>query len=140
MQQCSNAGMHEFANAEMHEAREVPHEMNSSVVYKIVPAELWRASEAAGQFAGSAVDLRDGFIHFSTADQVSETASKHFAGTHGLLLVAVSTVGLDVRWEPSRGGDLFPHLYRPLPLDAVISIRPLPLGDDGRHQFPDLLP
>ena len=111
----------------------------SSVVYKIVPADLWRASEAAGQFTGSAVDLRDGFIHFSTASQVEETAAKHFAGAHGLLLVAVSIAGLDVIWEPSRGGDVFPHLYRPLPLDAVVWARPLPLGGDGRHQFPDLL-
>ena len=107
-------------------------------VYKIVPAALWRESEAAGQFAGSAVDLRDGFIHFSTASQVEETAAKHFAGVEGLLLVAVAAAGLDLEWEPSRGGQLFPHLYRPLPLDAVSWARPLPLGDDGRHRFPDL--
>ena len=107
-------------------------------MFKIVPAPLWRASESSGAFAGSPVDLRDGFIHFSTAAQVRETAARHFAGAEDLLLVAVSSNGLDIRWEPSRGGDLFPHLYAPLPLAAVIWVRPLPLNADGAHVFPNL--
>jgi uncharacterized protein (DUF952 family) len=108
----------------------------TSIVYKIVPAALWRQGEASGRFTGSPVDERDGFIHFSTAAQVHETAARHFSGAADLLLVAVSASGLDLKWEPSRGGDLFPHLYGPLPLTAVRWVRPLPLGDNGRHLFP----
>ncbi len=94
------------------------------VVYKIVSRENWRAAEAAGCFAGTAVDLRDGYIHFSTAVQVPGTAARHFAGQPGLLLVGVSAAALGsaLRWEPSRGGELFPHLYGELPLTAVVSI------------------
>ena len=102
------------------------------IIYKIVPAPLWRASEAAGVFTGSPVDVRDGFIHFSTSEQVRETAARHFAGVENLLLVAVSADQLDIRWEPSRGGALFPHLYAPLQMDAVIWVRELPLVD-GVH-------
>jgi len=112
-------------------------------IYKIVPADLWRTAEAEGRFAGSPVDARDGFIHFSTAAQVRETAARHFAGVAGLLLVEVSgatLAGLDLRWEPSRGGSLFPHLYGDLPLDAVRAVRPLPLDGAGRHVFPDGIP
>jgi uncharacterized protein (DUF952 family) len=109
-----------------------------SVVYKIVPAALWHASTASQLFAGSPVDERDGFIHFSTAAQVRETAARHFAGVEGLLLVAVSTEAMDLRWEPSRGGDLFPHLYGPLPMAAVRWVRPLPLDANGRHVFTQL--
>src|SRR5262245_285256 len=101
---------------------------SDKVIFKIVPASLWRASESAGVFSGSPVDERDGFIHFSTAAQVRETAAKHFAGMDDLLLVAVSTDSLDLKWEPSRGGALFPHLYGPLPLTAVRFVHPLPLG------------
>ena len=108
------------------------------VVYKIVPAAVWHASAPSGAFPGSGVDERDGFIHFSTAAQVRATASKYFAGAGGLLLVAVSIDAIDLRWEPSRNGDLFPHLYRPLPLSAVSWIRELPLGSDGQHVFPAL--
>jgi uncharacterized protein (DUF952 family) len=107
-------------------------------IYKIVPADLWHESVATGLFAGSPVDLRDGFIHFSTAAQLPETASRHFAGLDNLLLVSVSTETLDVRWEPSRGGDLFPHLYGHLPLKAVRWAKPLPLDANGRHVFPEL--
>ena len=107
-------------------------------VYKIVPAALWRESELSGVFGGSPVDLRDGFIHFSTAAQVRETASRHFAGQADLLLVAVSIDGLDIQWEPSRGGDRFPHLYGPLPFTSVLGVDPLPLDDQGRHVFPPL--
>jgi len=113
--------------------------MHPDVIYKIVPADLWRTAEGTGQFTGSPVDVRDGFIHFSTAAQVRETAARHFAGVEDLLIVAISTTAIDLRWEPSRGGDLFPHLYRPLPLSAVLWTAPLPLGSDGAHLFPTLV-
>jgi uncharacterized protein (DUF952 family) len=102
------------------------------IIYKIVPAPLWRSSEASGVFTGSPVDIRDGFVHFSTAEQVRETAARHFAGVEGLLLVAVSAGQLDIKWEPSRGGALFPHLYAPLPMTSVLWVRELPLVD-GVH-------
>jgi uncharacterized protein (DUF952 family) len=109
-------------------------------IYKILPAGLWSAATAAGTFAGSPLDLADGFIHFSTAAQVRETAARHFSGVADLLLVAVpaSALGPQLKWEPSRGGDLFPHLYSPLPTTAVLWVTPLPLGADGRHVFPEL--
>ena len=109
-----------------------------TIIYKIAPAALWRAAEAAGAFTGAPVDVADGYIHFSTAAQVRETARRHFAGQDDLVLVAVdgAALGPDLRHEASRGGDLFPHLYAPLPLGAVLSVRPLPLGPDG-HVFPD---
>jgi uncharacterized protein (DUF952 family) len=108
------------------------------LIYKICPAALWRQAEAEGVFRGSPVDLEDGFIHFSTADQVKETAAKHFAGQRDLLLVAVDSdpLGAILQWEPSRGGALFPHLYAPLDVKDVVSVVPLPLGADGAHQFP----
>src|SRR5260364_361801 len=108
-------------------------------IYKIIPAGLWRAAEQAGVFTGSEVDSRDGFIHFSTAAQAAETAAKHFSGQADLLLVAVEAdrLGAALKWEPSRGGALFPHLYGPLTLDLVTSVVPLPLGLDGIHRFPD---
>jgi uncharacterized protein (DUF952 family) len=109
------------------------------LIYKIVPETLWRGAEAAGGFDGSPVDHADGFIHFSTAAQARETAARHFAGQADLLIVAVETEALDktLRWEPSRGGALFPHLYAPLSLAAVRWTRPLPLDVDGTHRFPD---
>ena len=109
-------------------------------LYKIVPADLWRTAERDGVFGGSPVDLQDGFIHFSTATQVAETAAKHFAGQRDLVLVAVdaATLGDALKWEPSRGGALFPHLYAPLDLAAVTRIVPLPLDADGTHRFPEL--
>ena len=111
-----------------------------STLYKILPAPLWREAESGGRFAGSAVDLRDGFIHFSTAAQVAETAAKHFAGQSDLLLLSVDAgaLGAALKWEPSRGGALFPHLYGELDLKAVRKVEPLPLGPDGRHVFPPL--
>ena len=113
-----------------------------STIYKIVPAVLWREAERDGSFRGSAVDLRDGFIHFSSTGQVEETAAKHFAGEDDLLLVAVDSAALGdaLIWEPSRGGALFPHLYGALDLAHVTSVAPRPLGADGRHQFPPLAP
>jgi uncharacterized protein (DUF952 family) len=106
-------------------------------IYKICSAAEWAAAEAAGAYRGSAVDHKDGFIHFSTAEQAEETASRHFAGQEGLVLVAVdeTRLGDALRWEPSRGGALFPHLYTDLPLTAVQGVAPLPLVG-GRHLFP----
>ena len=111
-------------------------------IFKIVPATLWHKAERAGVFHGSDVDSRDGFIHFSTAAQAEETAAKHFAGQTDLLLVAVDAdrLGPALKWEPSRGGALFPHLYAALDLGAVVSVESLPLGPDGRHCFPKLKP
>jgi len=111
-----------------------------TLIYKICSEALWREAERAGVFAGAAIDLEDGYIHFSTAAQAAETAARHFAGQGELVLVAVAAeaLGDSLRWEPSRGGDLFPHLYGPLRLDAVRWVRPLPLGPDGRHVFPEL--
>jgi uncharacterized protein (DUF952 family) len=111
-----------------------------SIVYKICEVALWREAERVGTFRGAAVDVRDGFIHFSTAGQVRETAAKHFAGVANLMLIAVdaAALGTALKWEPSRGGDLFPHLYGPLPMAAVLWAKPLPLGPDRRHVFPEL--
>ena len=111
------------------------------IVFKILATEEWRAAEAAGAFAGSAIDRADGFIHFSTADQAPETAAKWFRGHDDLMLVAVDAdaLGEKLVWEPSRGGALFPHLYGSLPLSSVLWSRPLPLGSDGRHAFGSLL-
>ena len=113
---------------------------DSRLIYKIVPDALWRVAVAAGRFEGASVDLADGYIHFSTAAQVQETAAKHFSGMADLLLVAVDAEELSpaLRWEPSRGGAQFPHLYLPLPVGAVRWTAPLPLGLDGRHVFPVL--
>ncbi|TNC09355.1 DUF952 domain-containing protein [Methylobacterium terricola] len=110
-----------------------------TVIYKICPASLWREAEAAGRFEGAPVDRADGYIHFSTAAQAPETAAKHFSGQDNLLLVAVdgAALGDALRYEPSRGGALFPHLYGPLPLSAVTSVTPLPLGPGGDHIFPN---
>jgi uncharacterized protein (DUF952 family) len=111
-----------------------------TTIYKICPAELWAAAEKDGLFRGAPVDLEDGYIHFSTAAQVAETAARHFKGQDGLLIVAIASerLGPALRFEPARSGDLFPHLYGPLDLKAVVSVLPLPLGPDGRHQFPVL--
>lgn len=110
------------------------------VVYKIVATEEWIEAEAAGVFAGAAVDRAGGFIHFSTAEQAPGTAAKWFAGRDDLTLAAIDAeaLGKDLRWEPSRGGALFPHLYGALPMSAVVWSRPLPLGSDGRHVFGSL--
>ena len=112
------------------------------LIYKICTQALWREAERAGVFAGAPIDTQDGYIHFSTAAQVRETAAKHFGGQRDLLLVAVEAAALGdaLRHEPSRGGDLFPHLYASLPLSAVRWVKPLPLGPDSRHAFPDLEP
>jgi uncharacterized protein (DUF952 family) len=110
----------------------------AETIYKICTAAEWRQAEHAGRYHGSAVDRRDGFIHFSTAAQAAETAAKWFAGQRDLVLVAVNvgTLGDKLKWEPSRGGALFPHLHGELPLDAVRQVNPLPLDAAGRHVFP----
>ena len=114
----------------------------TTFLYKICPAALWREAEGVGVFAGSPVDLHDGFIHFSTAGQAAETAARHFAGQDDLVLLTVdaATVADHLKWEASRGGQLFPHLYAALPVAAVRRVEPLRLGPDGRHVFPDLAP
>ena len=111
-----------------------------TIIYKICPHDLWRDAERDGVFRGAPVDLADGFIHFSTADQVAETAAKHFTGQSNLLLLYVDTAQLGdrLRWEASRGGALFPHLYGDLALAAVTKVDALPLGPDGLHRFPAL--
>ena len=112
------------------------------IIYKIVTEAEWDEAKGTGVFKGAPVDLADGYIHFSTAEQVKETAAKHFAGRQDLLLLSISskTVAADLNYEPSRGGQLFPHLYADLPLDAVTRIDDLPLGEDGQHRFPDMAP
>jgi uncharacterized protein (DUF952 family) len=114
----------------------------SALIYKICPETLWRAAEKAGRFDGAPVDLADGFIHFSSGEQVRETAARYFAGEHGLLLVAVDmdALGDALRWEPSRGGQLFPHLYGPLDLAAVRQVEKLTLKPDGSRLFPAGIP
>ena len=104
-------------------------------IYKICDFDLWDSAEKLGRFTGAEIDMEDGFIHFSTADQLSETLRLHFAGRDGLCLITVDASLLDIRSEPARSGDLFPHLYADLPLSAVRSVDPLPLGSDGLHQL-----
>jgi len=110
-----------------------------TTVYKIVAADLWQAAEDSGVFTGAGIDLNDGFIHLSTGAQARRTAQLYFKGQGNLVLVAVdgARLGAALKYEPSRDGDLFPHLYGPLPLAAVLSVRPLPIGSDGNHVFPE---
>jgi uncharacterized protein (DUF952 family) len=112
-----------------------------TTIYKICETALWREAEREGVFGGAPIDSGDGYIHFSTAEQAIETAAKHFAGINDLLLVAVDAdaLGPALKWEPSRGGALFPHLYGALPLEAVLWTNPLPLGADGHHIFPEFV-
>lgn len=102
-----------------------------------MPAPLWGESEPAGAFHGSPADARDGFIHLSRAEQIDGTAARHFAGAADLLLVAVREESLDIRWEPSRGGDLFPHLYGALPMSAVAERANIAVAADGGVTLPD---
>jgi uncharacterized protein (DUF952 family) len=114
----------------------------SQPIYKICPRALWREAEKAGRFEGAPVDLADGYIHFSTGAQARETAARHFSGVRDLLLIAVDpeVLGENLRWEISRGGALFPHLYGSLPMSAVRKVAPLPLASDGSHAFPADIP
>jgi uncharacterized protein (DUF952 family) len=111
-------------------------------IYKIAPRRLWEAAMASGSFTGSPLDIADGFIHFSSQAQLRETARRHFRGVPDLLLIAVSSEGFgdDLKWEPSRGGDLFPHLYEPLPVSAALWVKPLPLDADGVPRIDDAIP
>ena len=102
-------------------------------IYKILPRAEWAAAQALGRFEGSAVDHQDGFIHFSTAAQAGETARRYFAGQADLVVLEVEgdALGATLKWEPSRGGDLFPHLYAPLAVTDVRAVHDAPLGPDG---------
>jgi uncharacterized protein (DUF952 family) len=112
----------------------------TAMIYHMCPAEAWAAALAEGRYTGTADDRRDGFIHFSTATQIAESARRHRAGQAGLVLVAVEAARLAerLRWEKSRDGALFPHLYGPLFPDEAASVAALPLGADGEHVFPAL--
>ena len=111
-------------------------------IYKICPASAWREAERQGVYRGSADDVRDGFIHFSTASQVAETAKKHFSGQTGLFLIRVDAdaLGDALRWERSRNDELFPHLYGELDLGAVTAVLDLRARSDGYHDIPELIP
>jgi uncharacterized protein (DUF952 family) len=115
--------------------------MTDKVIFKLAKQLQWNEAEAAGVFYGAPIDLQDGYIHFSTAGQMRETAAKHFAGQGDLVLAAIDTAALGDKlvYEVSRGGALFPHLYAPLELKHVIWVKPLPLDDNGVHVFPDVL-
>jgi uncharacterized protein (DUF952 family) len=111
-------------------------------IYKICSASAWREAERSGVYRGSADDLRDGFIHFSTASQVAETVRKHFFGQTALFLIEVDAdvLGDALRWERSRNDELFPHLYGELDLGAVIGVGDLRTRSDGSHDIPELAP
>ncbi len=113
-----------------------------SRIYKILSASEWEAAKTAERFDGSAVDLKDGYIHFSTSAQAQETARRHFHGVEDLVVlsVPVDALGPELRWEKSRGGDLFPHLYGPLDPYLVEAVTPAPLGADGVPDLSDLVP
>ncbi len=110
-----------------------------TLAYKILTAQEWAEFQANATFPGSAVDLADGFIHLSTATQLTDTADKHFAGRNGLVVLAVdlSPLGHAVRWEPSRGGALFPHIHGPLPITAIYAATAMQRGPDGRVVLPE---
>ena len=114
--------------------------MRQTTIYNLCRKADWNAALAAGEYRGSADDRRDGFIHFSTAAQIAASAAKHRAGAPDLLLLTVESAALGpgLKWEPARGGRLFPHLYGPLPVVAVARVDALALGADGRHVFPKL--
>jgi uncharacterized protein (DUF952 family) len=111
---------------------------DSHLIYKVCPAAEWHDAVAAGTYRGSAVDLRDGFIHFSTGAQLAETLRRHFADQRDLVLVAVDPddLGTRLRWEPSRGGDLFPHLYAELPTALARQVSPLDVDGGGQTRPP----
>jgi len=113
-----------------------------TTIYKICERTAWRLAEQTGTFRGAAADLRDGFIHFSTATQLAGTLAKHFAGSRELLLVAVDAdvLGVALKWEPSRGDELFPHLYAALPLTAVRWTKPVADEVCGQRAPPELTP
>jgi uncharacterized protein (DUF952 family) len=111
------------------------------MIYHMCPAEAWQEAVAAGQYVGREDDRRDGFLHFSTADQIAESARRHRAGQTDLVLIMVEAarLGARLRWETSRDGALFPHLYGLLFPEEALRVTPLPLGPDGEHVFPPLI-
>jgi uncharacterized protein (DUF952 family) len=111
-----------------------------TLIYKIVSRTAWDAAVAQGRFEGAAIDLQDGYIHFSTAAQAQETAAKHFRGQTGLVVAAfdAEAFGAVLKWEPSRGGALFPHLYGTLDPALAVSVTPAPIDADGAPQVGDL--
>ncbi|HXR86393.1 MAG TPA: DUF952 domain-containing protein [Stellaceae bacterium] len=113
----------------------------TQLIYKILSTAEWQEAERQGVFKGAGIDLSDGFIHFSTAAQAAETAAKHFAGQAGLVLVAADAekLGPALKWEVSRGGQLFPHLYTSLATRDVAWVQPLPLDASGKHVFPGIV-
>ncbi len=113
-----------------------------TVIFKICETEEWRAAQAEGVYRGSPHDLCDGFIHFSTAAQLPGTLAKHYAGRDDLVLIAfdAEAFGEALKWEPARGGDLFPHLYAPLPASSALWVKPLPRGGEGVHVLPAEVP
>ena len=129
---------HIAASAPNNHGAETSDLVPADTIYKVVKSDLWTSAEQVGQFTGAEIDLTDGFIHFSTADQLATTLRLHFAGQEDLVLVAVDAQFLvgQIVYEPSRGGDLFPHLYAPLPMDAVLSVRSLTLNGNGQHTLP----
>lgn len=112
------------------------------MIYHVCKAADWQAAKATGPYTGTADDTRDGFIHFSAAEQLRESVARHRAGQDGLVLLVVDpdALGDALKWEPSRGGALFPHLYGALPATAVVATHDLPLGPDNRHLFPADIP
>jgi uncharacterized protein (DUF952 family) len=114
--------------------------MTAQLIFKILTRQQWRQAEAEGVFKGAPIDLQDGYIHLSTAEQVKGTAEKFFAGADDLVLAAVETgkLGDKLVYEISRGDALFPHLFDVLDLAAVKWVKPMPLGIDGCHELPDL--
>ncbi len=113
-----------------------------NIIYKISPRQAWDNAAKTGIFTGAPVDIADGYIHFSAANQVRETAEKYFCNQPDLILAAINAgaLGKALKWEPSRGGDLFPHLYGPLPMSTVVSVMALPLDSDGTPIVPELAP
>lgn len=109
-------------------------------IYKILAQTAWNEAQKEGVYQGSADDIRDGFIHFSTKEQLQGTLEKHYKGQKDLILLAIieSDLGENLKWEPSRGGALFPHLYAPLPTSHVLWEKPLEMTNDGSHIIPKL--
>jgi uncharacterized protein (DUF952 family) len=120
--------------------RNLIHPMTDGLIFHMCRREEWQSAAASGRYPGSTQDQADGFIHFSTRAQIVESANRHRAGQDGLVLLAVdpTALGPDLKWEESRNGQLFPHLYTELSIAAVRWVQDLPLGPDGLHRFPDL--
>lgn len=112
-----------------------------TTIYRVLPQEEWERARTAGVFTGTAHDVRDGYIHFSTRAQLAETLARHYRGQSDLVLLSVRAADLEgsLRWEPAREGALFPHLYANLPTSAVVAVAPLPLAANGVHVLPSLL-